>query len=381
MIDGLVIDLFAGGGGASQGIEAALGRPVDIGINHDAVALAVHKANHPQTHHVEEDIWKAKPEELVRGRRVALLWASPDCTHFSTAKGGKPRKQKLRTLAWAVYRWARVTLPEVIFLENVKEFSGWGPLTKEGKPDRRYIGKTFRCWIRRIERLGYVVEHRMLDASLYGAPTRRRRLFIVARRDGQAIVWPEFTHGPGRLPVRTAAECIDWSLACPSIFERKKDLKPKTLWRIAQGVKRYVLESPRPFIVGVGGRAGQSAPTSLTDPVGTITAKNDRAVVAPHLIKVNHGVDAKTGRREHSVEQPLTTVTAKGNGHALIAPLLARQFGESVGAPLDEPAPTVMPGGSGKTQLIAPHLVKFRGKERRAWYDERRARELTGRDA
>ena len=177
-----MVDLFAGGGGASQGIEAALGRPVDIAINHDAVALAVHKANHPDTRHVEEDIWRANPGELVQGRPVALLWASPDCTHFSTAKGGKPRKKKLRTLAWAVYRWARATKPVVIFLENVKEFEGWGPLTKEGRPDKRYIGKTFRCWIGRIERLGYMVEHRMLDASLYGAPTRRRRLFIVGHR-------------------------------------------------------------------------------------------------------------------------------------------------------------------------------------------------------
>lgn len=360
MLDGLVVDLFAGGGGASAGIEAALGRSVDIAINHDAVALAVHKANHPQTLHVEEDIWKANPGELVKGRRVALLWASPDCTHFSTAKGGKPRKKKLRTLAWAVYRWARATSPAVIFIENVREFEGWGPLTKEDKPDKRYIGKTFRFWVRRIERLGYVVEHRMLDASLYGAPTRRRRLFIVARRDGKPIIWPEFTHGPGRLPLRTAAECIDWSLACPSIFERKKPLADKTQWRIAQGVKRFVLENPRPFIVGVGGRAGQSDPTAADAPVGTITAKNDRALVAPHLIKVNHGDDAKTGPREHSLEKPLGTVTAGGNGHALIAPALIKvNHGgdEPRGEAIDRPLTTVTAQRRGHA-LIAPTLVQ-----------------------
>jgi DNA (cytosine-5)-methyltransferase 1 len=392
LIDGLVVDLFAGGGGASQGIEAALGRSVDIAINHDPVALAVHKANHPQTQHVEEDIWKANPGELVKGRPVALLWASPDCTHFSTAKGGKPRKKKLRTLAWAVYRWARATQPAVIFLENVKEFEGWGPLTKQDKPDKRYIGKTFRCWIRRIERLGYAVEHRMLDASLYGAPTRRRRLFIVARRDGKPIVWPEFTHGPGRLPLRTAAECIDWSLRCPSIFERKKDLADKTLWRIAQGVKRFVIESPRPFIVRYnndGYFRGQdlTAPISTLDtqnrfglvapalvemnhsnapqpvdrPLGVVTSQHNRHnLVAPHLIKVNHGDDAKSGRREHSLEKPLTAVTAGGNGHALIAPHLVKvnhgkddPRGESLEAPLT----TVTAERRGHA-LIAPTLVQ-----------------------
>jgi DNA (cytosine-5)-methyltransferase 1 len=404
VIDGLVVDLFAGGGGASAGIEAALGRPVDIAINHDPIALAVHKANHPTTHHVEEDIWKANPGELVAGRRVALLWASPDCTHFSTAKGGKPRKKKLRTLAWAVYRWARATQPAVIFLENVKEFEGWGPLTKEDKPDKRFIGKTFRCWIRRIERLGYTVEHRMLDASLYGAPTRRRRLFIVARRDGQPIVWPEFTHGSGRLPLRTAAECIDWSLACPSIFERKRPLAEKTQWRIAQGVKRFVLEAPRPFIVGVGGRAGQSAPTGADEPLGTVTAKNDRAVVAPtliemnhsnapravdaplgvvtsqanrfnlvapHLIKVNHG---KLEARGRSLELPLTTVTADcRGGDALIVPALVRTAHGDEGKngskrrgapihPLEEPLPTVT--ASKDFALMAPTLVQMGYGER-----------------
>jgi len=407
MLDGLVVDLFAGGGGASAGIEAALGRSVDIAINHDPVALAVHKANHPSTHHVEEDIWKANPGELVRGRPVALLWASPDCTHFSTAKGGKPRKKKLRTLAWAVYRWARATQPAVIFLENVKEFEGWGPLTKAGKPDKRFIGKTFRCWIRRIERLGYRVEHRMLDASLYGAPTRRRRLFIVARRDGKPIVWPEFSHGPGRLPLRTAAECIDWSLHCPSIFERKRPLADKTQWRIAQGVKRFVLESPRPFIVKFRGDAHSSdineplptitagpkenpagaahalgiatpvlvemnhsnAPQPVDRPLGVVTSQHNRHnLVAPHLIAVNHGdgwKDGRAGRREYPADAPLGTVTAARRSHAVVASTLVQTgYGERDGQlarvpGLDKPLGTLV--NSRKHGLVSAFLAKHFG--------------------
>ncbi len=365
MTDGLVVDLFAGGGGASKGIEQALGRPVDIAINHDPVALAVHRANHPHTQHVEEDVWKANPHELVQGRRVALLWASPDCTHFSTAKGGKPRKQKLRTLAWAVYRWARATLPDVIFLENVREFETWGPLTKDGFPDRRFMGKTFRCWVRRLERLGYVVEWRLLDASLYGAPTRRRRLFVVARRDGQPIVWPAVTHGLGGLPVRTAAECIDWSLPCPSIFERRRPLVDKTLWRIAQGVKRFVLEAPQPFIVGVGGRAGQSYPTGAAQPVGTITAKNDRALVVPTLMTRGWGEDTKRngGRgqaaRVPGLDKPLGTLMAQGQKHALVAAFLAKHFGGVVGHGVRQPIGAVT--SRDHHALAAAHLVKLRG--------------------
>lgn len=286
-MNGLIIDLFAGAGGASIGIEAALGRHVDVAINHDPVALAVHKANHPATRHFEEDIWKADPAGVTEGRRVALLWASPDCTHFSVAKGGKPRSKGIRSLAWAVVRWAKATKPAVIFMENVTEFKGWGPLTKEGRPDKRFMGKTFHAWRRALERLGYVIEYRTLDASLYGAPTRRRRLFIIARRDGQPIVWPAETHGKGRLPLRTAAECIDWSLPCPSIFERARPLAEKTQWRIAQGIRRFVLEAAEPFIVGVGGRAAQAAETPASSPVGTITAKNDRALVAPVLATID----------------------------------------------------------------------------------------------
>ncbi len=320
-----MVDLFAGGGGASLGLAAALGRKVDVAINHDPIALAVHRANHPETRHLETDIWDVKPREATQGQPVAVLWASPDCTHFSIAKGDVPRKQNIRSLAWVVVRWARDVRPAVIFLENVAEFRSWGPLGKDGKPLKRRAGETFRKWTRHLRRLGYAVDFKVLDASEYGAPTRRRRLFLVARCDGRPVTWPEPTQGPGREPFHTAAECVDWSLACPSIFERKRPLADKTLWRIAEGIRRFVLESPAPFIVemnhankpravdaplgvvttqgnrfnlvapslvGVGGRAGESAPTGPADPVGTITAKNDRAIVAPSLIKVNRRADA-----------------------------------------------------------------------------------------
>lgn len=323
-MNGLIIDLFAGGGGASTGLEAALGRPVDIAVNHDPIALAVHKANHPGTYHEESDIWDAKPEELTRGRPVAVLWASPDCTHFSVAKGGKPRSKKIRSLAWAVIRWAKAVMPAVIFLENVTEFKGWGPLGPDGKPDKTKMGRIYEAWKRKLERLGYVVDSRVLDASKYGAPTRRRRLFLVARRDGKPITWPEVTHGPGLKPLHTAAECIDWSITCPSIFERKKPLAEKTLWRIAQGIRRFVIDSPQPFIV-----------------------------------KVNHGVDHKTGPREYSINQPLTTVTASGIGHALVTPYIVGRGGPEYSG---KPTPADLPLGTvlkeSHRALVAPTLVQ-----------------------
>lgn len=364
---GLIVDLFAGGGGASQGIEAALGRPVDIAINHSATALAVHAANHPTTVHLTADIWEVKPREATGGRPVQLLWASPDCTHFSVAKGGKPRKQNIRSLAWAVVRWASDVRPAVILLENVAEFRGWGPLTEDGKPDKARMGETFRRWKRKLEALGYVVDHRILDASHYGAPTKRKRLFLVARCDGNPIRWPAQTHGGlGLQPVRTAAECIDWSLPCPSIFDRKKPLAEKTLWRIAQGIRRFVLESPAPFIVGVGGRAGQSGPTGMADPVGTITAKNDRSLVIPNLVKVNHG--GKEARGE-PIDGPLSTITAARRGHAVVAPtLIQTSYGERPGQrprylDLHRPLGTVVAQGQ-EHAVVAAFLNKHYGGAR-----------------
>ncbi|MBN9687153.1 MULTISPECIES: DNA cytosine methyltransferase [unclassified Corallococcus] len=353
---GLVVDLFAGGGGASTGIEAALGRDVDVAINHSATALAVHAANHPRTKHLTADIWDVPPREATGGRPVDVLWASPDCTHFSVAKGGTPREKGIRSLAWVVIDWARDVRPRCIFIENVAEFRTWGPLGEDGRPDKARMGETFEQWRGVLELMGYTVDFRVLDASLYGAPTKRRRLFLVARCDGQPVRWPEPTHGPGKLPLRTAADCIDWSLPCPSIFERKKPLAEKTLWRIAEGLRRFVLENPEPFIVGCGGRAGQTPPTPVGAPVGTITAKNDRALVVPSIIKVNHGGEASRGE---PIDAPLSTVTAQRRGHALVVPTMVTIDHGTSSAGMtsaDAPLPTVTT--ENRHAVVAPTLVQ-----------------------
>ncbi len=363
MRDGLIVDLFAGGGGASTGIEAALGRPVDIGINHDPVALAVHKANHPRTHHIETDIWEVKPQEATGGRPVAVLWASPDCTHFSIAKGGKPRKKKTRSLAWTVVRWAEATRPAVIFLENVTEFKNWGPLTDDGRIDKRFLGRTFRAWRRKLEKLGYVVDFRTLDASLYGAPTKRRRLFLIARCDGLPIEWPECTHGKSKRPVRTAAECIDWALPCPSIFERKKPLADKTMWRIAQGIKRFVLDTGDPFIVkvnhGVDHKTGRRE-HPITAPLKTITAGGvTDALVSPTLIQTGYGERRGQAARVPGLHKPLGTLVAGGTKHALVSAFLAKHYGGVVGHDMYRPIGTVT--ATDHHSLAAATLIKFRG--------------------
>lgn len=394
---GLVVDLFAGGGGASLGIELALGRPVDLAINHDATALAAHRANHPRTRHLTADVWEVRPIDAVGGEAVDVLWASPDCTHFSVAKGDVPRCANKRSLAWAVFRWAKAVRPATIFVENVREFQGWGPLGKDGKPDKRRAGKTFASWVGALERLGYSVEWRVLDASNFGAPTRRRRLFIVARADGLPIVWPDATHGPGLLPYRTAAECIDWALPCPSIFERKRALAPKTLWRIAEGLRRFVLEAPRPFLVEMthanaprevgyplgtittqGNRFnvvepflvkyhGTSTSADLREPMPTQTARDRFALCAPIVANVNHG---RAEHRTRPADEPLSTVTASRRGHALVAPTLIQTgYGERPGQAarvpgLHKPLGTVIAGGAGgngKHALVAAFLAQHFG--------------------
>ena len=246
----IIVDNFAGGGGASLGIEQALGRSPDIAVNHDPEAVAMHAANHPTTQHLCGDVWEYDPVAVCGGRPVGLLWASPDCKHFSKAKGGKPVQKKIRGLAWVVVRWAKTVRPRVIFLENVEEFQTWGPLTEAGMPDPAKKGLTFQRWMRELRACGYVVEMKQLRACAYGAPTTRKRLFVIARCDGQPIVWPEPTHGAGRIPYRTAAECIDWSIPIPSIFERARPLAENTMRRIARGIRRFVLEAERPFLVG-----------------------------------------------------------------------------------------------------------------------------------
>lgn len=300
----LIIDNFAGGGGASTAIERALGRPVDIAINHDREALAMHAANHPETQHLCEDVWKVDIAKVVDGRPVGLAWFSPDCKHFSKAKGGKPVEKRIRGLAWVALRWAGIAKPRVIILENVEEFQDWGPLVGD-RPCPRRKGMTFRRWVTQLRNLGYDVDWRELRACDFGAPTIRKRLFVVARRDGQPIVWPEPTHGKGRIPYRTAAECIDWSIPCPSIFLTSKEgrkigvnrpLAEATMRRIARGVKRYVIDAAEPFIVGVGGRMGHLAEVRaflmkyygtyqdphLEEPLHTVTSRDRFGLVIVH---------------------------------------------------------------------------------------------------
>jgi len=281
------------------------------------------------------------------------------------AKGDVPRKQSIRSLAWVVVRWAKEVRPRVICLENVQEFRGWGPLGKDGRPDKSRMGETFQRWRRALEALGYQVDYRVLDASEYGAPTRRRRLFLVARCDGRPITWPEPSHGPGRLPLRTAAECIDWSLDCPSIFERKRPLAEKTMWRIAQGIKRFVLEAPEPFIVKVnhGKRQGRVEP--LREPLTTVTAtQRGHALVTPSLIEMNHS------NAPHGVDAPLGTVTTQDNRFNLLAPTLVQTgYGERPGQAarvpgLHKPLGTCVDGQ--KHALVSAFLAKHYGDPRRS---------------
>jgi DNA (cytosine-5)-methyltransferase 1 len=319
----LVIDNFAGGGGASTGIEAALGQPVDIAIDHDRESVMMHWANHPDTLHYCEDIWTVDPVKVCAGRPVGLAWFSPDCTHFSKAKGGTPVKKSIRGLAWVVLRWAGTVRPRVIMLENVEEFKTWGPVRK-GKPVKRFRGATFTKWKHQLEALGYRVEHRELVAADYGAPTSRKRLFLIARCDGEPIIWPEPTHGPnGKQPWRTAAECIDWSIPCPSIFERKKPLAENTLRRIARGIQKYVIDAKEPFIIRTSTKSWDKALSGMS-----------------------------------SVEEPLRTILAK-NGTCLVVPSLKRDFSQSVGSKISEPMPTAT--GINHTSLVSACLSKYHG--------------------
>lgn len=373
MNKGLVIDLFAGAGGASVGVEAALERDVDVALNHNAVALAVHQANHPKTTHLVMDVWKAKPLDVTQGRPVSLLWASPDCTFHSRARGGKPKQQKIRALPYAVVRWVRETSPEQLYIENVPELEQWGPLLrsgpKKGFPDPKKRGKTFRHWIGELRRFGYAVEWKVLDAADYGAPTRRKRLFIIARRDGLPIVWPEPTHGKGRLPYRAAAECIDWALPCRSIFGRKHPLKPKTMWRIAQGLKRFVFDATEPFLIKVNHGKWEPRSESVRGPLSTVTAHDaQHALVAPVLQQSGYGERKGQRARVLDIKAPLGTLV-DGQKHAYVAAFLAKHFGDPlradggggvvVGSDLGAPTGTVT--GTDHHSLAAVTLAHFRG--------------------
>lgn len=378
----LIIDSFAGGGGASLGIEMALGRSPDYAINHDEKALAMHQANHPNTEHLSKNIWQIDPMDVVGRRPVGLLWASPDCKHFSKAKGGKPVKRNVRDLAWTVVLWAKRARPRVIILENVEEFRDWGPLTLDGKPCKVRKGETFARWVKELKRLGYKVEWRELRACDYGAPTIRKRLFVIARRDGQPIVWPEPTHGApdsdgvkaGRLqPWRTAAQIIDWSLPCPSIFDTADDIKAKhgvrakrpladaTLRRIARGVRKYVLDAQRPFIVLCNHGGDQFRGQGLDEPAQTMTASRDAfGLVAPHITKFRSG---STG---HAMDEPLATVTANGESKrpggatplGIVAPVLT--YGQQGGRnrSVEDPHHTITASAKDQNAVIAPTLIQ-----------------------
>lgn len=370
--EGLIVDNFAGGGGASTGIEAAIGRSVDVAINHDPEAIAMHKANHPNTRHYCQDVWEVCPIEATRGRPVALAWFSPDCKHFSKAKGGKPREKKIRDLAWVVHRWVEALKPTdqhplVIMLENVEEFRTWGPLLDDGKPCPDRKGETFLEWVEQLRSHGYAVQWKELKACDYGAPTSRKRLFLIARRDGQPIIWPEPSHGPLRAqPYQTAADIIDWSLPCPSIFERKRALQPTTLRRIALGVKRFVIDAPRPFIVPVTHTKGGNAVSSIDDPLRTITTAKggEFALAVPTLIQTGYGERAGQQPRVPGLHKPLGTVVAGGGKHALVCALIAQHNGgprnlNISGRGADEPLSTITGRGT-QQALVTSNLIKLR---------------------
>ena len=364
LLNEIIVDSFAGGGGASTGIELATGRVVDIAINHSQDAILMHKTNHPYTEHYQASVWDVDPIEVCRGRPVGLLWASPDCKHFSKAKGGKPVDKNIRGLAWIVLRWAGTVRPRVIILENVEEFQTWGPVRK-GRPVKSKAGQTFRKWLSQLEALGYAVEWRELVAANYGAPTTRKRFFLVARCDGAPIVWPEPTHAPAgsrevlegqKKPWRSAAEVIDWSLPCPSIFDTReairekyglsaqRPLRPNTMRRVIRGVDKFAIKAPEPFLVVVN-HAG--------DPLHTITAKDREGVLTANLAKFYGGTYTGSGSK---MSDPLHTVTAVDH-NALTATHLVKMKGTNLGGPMSEPVQTITAGG-GHFGVVTTVVVK-----------------------
>lgn len=380
MINGeLIVDNFAGGGGASTGIEIATGISVDIAINHDPMAIAQHKANHPSTKHYCESVWDVDPVEACSGRPVALAWFSPDCKHFSKAKGGKPKDKNIRGLAWVALRWAAKVRPRAIMLENVEEFKTWGPLNRAHRPIKKKQGMTFKKFVNQLEDLGYTVEHRELVAADYGAPTMRKRFFLVARCDGKPIIWPEPTHGPrdseavkaGLIrPYLGAHTQIDFSLPCPSIFDSKEEIKEKygikaqrplaekTMQRIARGLKKFVLDNPEPFIVTVN-HGGERAPRDIKEPMPTITGKHGFGIVEPYMVQI--GQTGFTDDRSKDVRDPLATIVSK-NEHCLIAPTLIQYHSETVsgevrGQNLEEPIMTV--DGSNRYGMVSAFIQKY----------------------
>jgi DNA (cytosine-5)-methyltransferase 1 len=379
MINGeLIVDNFAGGGGASTGIEMATGYSVDIAINHDPEAIRMHKANHPNTKHYCEDVWQVDPVEACNGHPVGLAWFSPDCKHFSKAKGGKPKDKFIRGLAWVACRWAGLVRPRVIMLENVEEFKTWGPLNRRHHPIKAKQGKTFEKFVQQLTDLGYEVQFKELVAADYGAPTMRKRFFMIARCDGKSIIWPEPTHGPadseavkaGLLkPYVGAYTQLDFSLPCPSIFDTSEEIKekygiravrplaPKTMERIARGLKKFVLENPEPFIIQCN-HGDERRPNDIREPMPTITGKHGYGIVEPYMVQI--GQTGFTADRSKDIREPLTTIVSK-NEHCLIEPTLAPYMGTNTtnhpGGNCKDPIHTITTGN--QQCLISPTLIQY----------------------
>lgn len=394
MINGeLIVDNFAGGGGASTGIELATGISVDIAINHDLEAIRMHKANHPNTKHYCEDVWQVDPVEVCKGHPVGLAWFSPDCKHFSKAKGGKPKDKFIRGLAWVACRWAGLVRPRVIMLENVEEFKTWGPLNRSHRPIKEKQGVTFQKFVGQLKDLGYEVEYRELVAADYGAPTMRKRFFLIARCDGKPIVWPEPTYAPadseevkaGLLkPYVGAYTQLDFSLPCPSIFDTSEEIKEKygiravrplaqkTMGRIARGLKKFVLDNPEPFIIqcnqqclisptliqyhsetskdGVRGQA-------IEDPIMTVDSSNRYGLVTSFLHKYYDGGYKGAGE---TVENPLPTVTAWDHNSVVTANLI-QMNNHCDGKDIKQPLPTIT-AGDGHFGVVRAFLIKYYGQ-------------------
>lgn len=379
ILDEIIVDNFAGGGGASTGIELATGRVVDIAINHDPDAILMHRTNHPHTQHFQASVWDVDPVEVCRGRPVGLAWFSPDCKHFSKAKGGKPVDKNIRGLAWIVLRWAGTVRPRVIILENVEEFQTWGPV-RRGHPVKSKTGQTFRKWLGQLEALGYAVEWRELVAADYGAPTTRKRFFLIARSDGRPIVWPEPTHAPAdspevkagiKKPWRSAAEIIDWSLPTPSIFATKEEIRKRygvaavrplarnTMRRVARGVDKFVIRSASPFLVIVN-HAGEFRGQGLEEPLQTITAKHGYGVASPVMAPLTMHNNTNAGGT--AVTDPVNTITTGGH-QMLISPAMIQYHTEQTeqvrGQGVIDPIMTI--DASNRYGLAAASMVKYYG--------------------
>ncbi len=406
----IIVDNFAGGGGASTGIELATGRSVDIAINHDENAVAMHTTNHPDTLHYCESVFDVNPMAATAGRPVGLAWFSPDCRHFSKAKGSKPVEKEIRGLAWIVIRWALAVRPRVMMLENVEEFKTWGPLlAAEMRPDPTRAGETFEAFCgmlscgvpaghpalaecceflgiaadgeqaqQLVAGLGYAVDYRELRACDFGAPTIRKRFFMVMRCDGVPVTWPEPTHGDPKTPAvqggklapwRTAAECIDWSIPTQSIFDRKKPLAENTLKRIARGIQRFVIDSASPFIVKCNhtttrGKYDCFRGQALSEPLQTITKTHGYAIAVPKVTPFLAGSGGSEYQaKPRPLDKPMHTILKESRA-CVVAPVIARQFGASIGHRAGGPSATITAGGGGKSQLVTPTLIQMGYGER-----------------